>query len=88
MAEVTFAQALQSHVPCPSQRVAAGSVREALEAAFAIQPRMRGYVLDEQGALRFHVAVFVDGKAVADRSLAQPIGAGARIHVIQALSGG
>lgn len=88
MPEVHFAQALQTHVNCPPQRVAGATVRDALEAAFAAAPRLRGYVLDEHGGLRHHVAVFVDGKALADRSLAAPVEARSRIHVIQALSGG
>lgn len=88
MPEVTFAQALQSHVSCPPQRVDAGTVRGALEAAFTAAPRLRGYVLDDQGALRPHVAVFVDGRAVADRSLEQAVPATAKVHVVQALSGG
>ncbi|MBI5849587.1 MAG: MoaD/ThiS family protein [Planctomycetes bacterium] len=88
MPEVHFAQALQTHVPCQAQRVAATTVRAALDAAFAAAPRLRAYVLDEHGALRHHVAVFVDGKALADRTLATPVAEHSRIHVIQALSGG
>ena len=88
MPEVSFASALQSHVPCPTQRVDGETVRAALEASFRSVPRLRGYVLDEHGQLRFHVAVFVDGRAVADRTLGQAVAANSRIHVIQALSGG
>ncbi len=88
MPEVTFAQSIQTHVPCPPQQVAGTTVRDALEAAFRTDPRLRGYVLDEHGALRFHVAVFVDGKAVSDRSLRQTVAANADIFVVQALSGG
>jgi hypothetical protein len=50
---------------------------------------VRGYVLDEQGMLRTHVNVFVDGTQVADRTLMDdPLGPTSEIHVIQALSGG
>ena len=34
---------------------------------FAAQPALRGYVLDDQGALRRHVAVYVNGEPVRDR---------------------
>ena len=65
------------------------TVLEALDAYFVRHPRVREYVLDEQGALRRHVVVFIDGEQARDRkSLSDPIGAGAEIYVMQALSGG
>ena len=36
-------------------------MRAALETAFAAAPALKGYVLDEQGGVRKHVAVFVNG---------------------------
>ena len=64
-------------------------MREALDAVFATRPRARGYVLDEHGALRPHMAVFVDGAPVRDReALSDPLGAGSEVFVMQALSGG
>jgi sulfur carrier protein ThiS len=46
-------------------------------------------VLDEQGAVRKHVAVFVNGEMIPDRGdLARPLAAQDRVHVIQALTGG
>lgn len=89
MATIHFASSLQRHVPFPPREVEAGTVREALEAAFAARPELRGYVLDDQGALRKHVNVFVAGRQVEDRqSLSDVVPPGAEIHVIQALSGG
>ena len=50
---------------------------------------MRAYLLDDAGALRPHVAVFVDGAVATDRTkLGQRIASQARIEVLQALSGG
>ena len=37
------------------------TVREVLEALFALAPNLRGYVTDERGALRHHVVCFVNG---------------------------
>lgn len=86
---VEFAPALTRYVACPRQDVPAGTLASALAAAFAAAPALRGYVLDEQGAVRKHVAVFVNGRMIAGRSnLSQPIAAADRVHVIQALSGG
>lgn len=89
MAQITFTQNLQRHVECPPLEVPGATVREALDAYFAAHPRVRSYVLDEQGALRRHVVVFVDGEQVQDRArLAEPVREGSSIYVMQALSGG
>jgi molybdopterin synthase sulfur carrier subunit len=86
---VEFAPALTRHVPCTPQRVAAATLRRALEAAFAAAPPLRDYVLDEQGAVRKHVAVFVNAQLIADRAqLDVPLAEDDRVDVIQALTGG
>jgi sulfur-carrier protein len=72
-----------------SFRVAGATVREALEQLFTQLPQLRGYVLDDQGALRHHVAAFVNGVVVRDKhSLAEPVPADGEIYLVQALSGG
>jgi hypothetical protein len=77
------------HVECPPASYEATSVRAALEAYFAEHPRVRSYVFDEQGVLRHHVVVFLDGAMLRDRAaLDEPIAASAEIYVMQALSGG
>ncbi len=89
MAEVTFTAALERHLAAPPRTVSAATVREALEAVFRGNPRLRGYVLDDQGRLRKHVVIFVDGEPVVDRAgLGDPVGPAARLFVMQALSGG
>jgi molybdopterin converting factor small subunit len=68
---------------------AGATVREVLDALFAEYPMLRGYVLDERGALRHHVVAFVNGTAVTDKErLAEPVPAGGEVHLFQALSGG
>lgn len=89
MPTVEFAPALTRHVACPPQTVEAGSLRAALDAAFLAAPALRSYVLDEQGAVRKHVAVFVNAQMIASRSrLDIPLGAQDKVMVIQALTGG
>ncbi len=89
MPSVEFAPALTRHVPCPPQAVHAETLREALQAAFLAAPAMRGYVLDEQGAVRKHVAVFVNAQMIASRTqLDIPLRAQDKVMVIQALTGG
>jgi sulfur carrier protein ThiS len=86
---VEFAPALTRHVPCPAQRVAAGTLRAALEAAFRAAPAMQGYVLDEQGCVRKHVAVFVNTEMIASRAqLDIPLQPDDKVIVLQALTGG
>lgn len=89
MPRVVFTSNLQRHVNCPEARVAARTVGSALAQVFAAQPQARGYVLDEQGHLRKHVVIFVDGQRVRDRErLSDPVGEASEIYVLQALTGG
>ena len=89
MPTVSFTRALERFLEAPSAEVDGGTVGEALKAVFASKPALRGYVLDDQGALRRHVAVYVNGQLVGDRAgLSDPVGARDEIHVFQALSGG
>jgi hypothetical protein len=86
---VTFTPNLKRHVECPTEVVAGATVREVLDVVFAANPRLRGYVLDDQGALRKHMSVFVDGTQISDRArLSDPVRATSEIYVMQALSGG
>ena len=89
MAKVVFTQNLQVHVSVPPTDAAGDTVREVLDAVFAEHPRARSYVLDEHGAVRRHMVVFVNGEQIADRELlSDPVPAGGEIYVMQALSGG
>jgi molybdopterin synthase sulfur carrier subunit len=89
MPRVVFPLVLQRHVTCPPVEVEGRTLREVLEAAFTVYPSVRGYLLDEAGALRHHVAIFVDGEISNDRRLlAQSVLPDSRIEVFQALSGG
>lgn len=89
MPVVTFTQNLQRHLAAPAREVAGGTVREALDEVFRANPRLRGYVLDDQGRLRQHVVVFVDGELIEDRSrLTDPVHPASELFVMQALSGG
>lgn len=89
MPTVEFAPALTRHVLCPPRQVQAPTLRLALESAFQAAPAMRAYVLDDQGAVRKHVAVFVNARMIASRSnLELPLDAADKVMVIQALTGG
>jgi sulfur-carrier protein len=89
VARVSFAKAIQRHAPCPAADVAGDTLRGVLDGYFEAHPAARTYVLDERGAVRKHVAVFVNDTLVLDRELlSDPIADGDRVTVFQALSGG
>lgn len=89
MATVVFTANLQRHVRCPPAEVNGATLREVLGAAFQINAQAQAYVLDEQGELRKHVVVFIDGVMAKDRrGLSDPVRPASEIYVMQALSGG
>lgn len=89
MPRVVFTSHLQRHVSAPECVVAGRTVHDALAAVFAEHRALRGYVLDDQGHLRKHVFVFVDGVRIRDRErLTDPVGDDGEVHVLQALTGG
>jgi len=67
MPRVVFTSNLQRYVDCTERDVRGATVAQALAAVFAEAPQVRDYVLDEQGHLRRHVHIYVDGRRVADR---------------------
>lgn len=89
MATVHFTSHLQGYAPCESVRVEGHTVGAALRASLVGNDRLRSYVLDEQGRLRRHMVLFVDGQVIADRvGLTDRIGPATEVYVMQALSGG
>lgn len=97
MAKVMLASSLTRWLPQAqrgpqgelSVEVDGDTVEQVLGSLFQRYPVLRGYVLDEQGAVRHHVAVIVDGEAIRDkRNLAQPLGRQGELYIMQALSGG
>jgi len=89
VATVVFTPNLRRHVDCPTETVDGDTVRAVLDAVFAKSPRLRGYVVDEQGGLRRHMSVFIDGEQIVDRDhLSDRVRATSEVYVMQALSGG
>lgn len=90
MPTVKFTYALKRFFPGLQHTVARGSTLEAvLEEMEARYPGVRSYVLDEQGKLRQHVNIFIDGALIKDRTtLSDPFSENSEIYIMQALSGG
>ncbi len=89
MARIVFTQQLARFTAVPQVDTGAASLRAGLEAAFAVNPLLRGYVLDEQGHLRENVVAFIDGRRCSDRvRLDDALAPDSIVYILQALSGG
>jgi len=60
-------------------------VGEVLQGLFAKEPGVRNHLIDEDGRIRTHVLVFVDGERA---ELSTRVSDGAEVQVLQAVSGG
>lgn len=89
MAKIAFTKNIQRHVECAEAELVGDTVAQVLDAFFQQNEKARGYVLDEQKALRQHMVIFVDGEVVKDRvKLSDAVRADSEIYIMQALSGG
>jgi sulfur-carrier protein len=89
VSRVQVAKAFRRHVECPDLVVTGSTVRAALDQYFEAYPNVRSYVLDERGAVRKHVAIFVGDDQIVDRSeQSDVVGDNDVVYIFQALSGG
>ncbi|HEX3430778.1 MAG TPA: MoaD/ThiS family protein [Rhizomicrobium sp.] len=89
MAKVHFTRWLTGIAPNDGIDVDGQTVGDVLDRLFSDNVQARNYVLDEQGRLRKHVCIFLDGERLAhDGALAAPLRPQSEIYVMQALSGG
>ena len=89
MAEIIFTKHLERFLSVPPRSAAGDTLRAVLANVFEDNPDLQGYVLDDQGRLRKHVIVFVDGRMIRDRhGLSDIVDETSQVYVMQALSGG
>lgn len=89
MAKINFTSNLRRHVDSATVEVSATVLHHALQQAFAKNERLKTYVLDDQGHLRKHMRILVDGKAITDlKNFTDAVKPDSEIWVMQALSGG
>lgn len=90
MPRVHFTRNLQKFFPDLVELDVAGNTVAEIVAVLEKQvPGLGAYIVDERGALRKHVNIFIDDTLVADRAtLNDPVTEQNHVHVIQALSGG
>ena len=89
MPRIAFTPQLQRFLSVADVQSRACTLRAALDDAFAQNPRLGGYVLDDQGHVRANVVIFIDGRRSLDRTgQSDALTPDAQVHVLQALSGG
>lgn len=90
MPKINFTYALKRFFPgIEAEDVEAPDVGELLYRLDEKYPGIRGYLVDDQGRLRRHVNVFVDGELIVDRTtLSDPLTETSEVYIMQALSGG
>ena len=89
MPSVRFTRNIQRHVECPTLEVPGATLREVLDSYFQSNVQARGYVLDDAGQLRKHMAAFIDGRQIDDRErLSDGVSPTAVVDIVQSLSGG
>jgi hypothetical protein len=89
VAEITFTKHLERFLSAPPRSASGDTVRAVLGNVFADNPDLQGYVLDDQGRLRKHVTVFIDGRMIRDRNeLSDIVNETSQVYVMQSLSGG
>ena len=65
--------------------VQGGTVGEVIRALEVDHPKLRGWILDEQGQVRRNVNVFVNGERMREDGAVEP---GDRLQVLPSISGG
>ena len=90
MPVVKFTYALKRFYPeLKEVNVEAATVADIVKKLDEIYPRMSSYIIDEQGALRKHVNIFIGNAIIKDKTtLADKVGESDEVYIMQALSGG
>ncbi len=89
MARLSFTPNLSRHVSTPMARIEGETVKQVLDNYFHANPKVRAYVLDDQGMVRHHVAIFLNQEMILDRrQLSDRVNDNDELFIMQALSGG
>jgi molybdopterin synthase sulfur carrier subunit len=89
MARIAFTPHLRAVGPTAPATYGGATLAEVLDAVAADYPRLKDYVLDDQGRVRKHIAIFVDGEMrPRGTALDLAVGEQSEVYIFQALSGG
>lgn len=90
MPTVNFTYALKRFYPdLDTIEIKASDVKTVVQTIDQTYPGIKNYLLDDQGSLRKHVNIFVDGTLISDRTtLLDQLKPDSEVYIMQALSGG
>jgi molybdopterin synthase sulfur carrier subunit len=89
LARIAFTRHLEAVGPTAPAVFPGATVGELIDSVAAEYPRLKSYVLDDQGRVRKHIAIFVDGVLhPRETALSLPVSELSDVYVFQALSGG
>lgn len=90
MVKVNFTSHLEVFFPkIKSQSLEANSLKELLEKLNCIYPGISSYLLEDNGSIRKHVNIFIDGIAILNKEdLSISLENKNEVFIMQALSGG
>lgn len=90
MAKVKFTTALKRFFPNLKELdITGNTVAEVIQQTEQQYPGISEYLLDETGAIRQHMNIFVRGELIEDRTtLLDSLGKNDEVFIMQALSGG
>ncbi|MCB9235121.1 MAG: MoaD/ThiS family protein [Bacteroidia bacterium] len=90
MPTVKFTAALNRFFPeLKEGEIPGHTVAEIIAELGRRHPGLPGYLVDDQGALRHHVNIFIGDNLIRyKKTLSDPVSAGDQVFIMQALSGG
>jgi hypothetical protein len=90
MPQVKFTSHLRRYFPALGEvSVTAGTVAELIAELDRLHPGLAAYLVDDRGALRQHVNVFIGDALIHDRThLLDAVAESDHVFILQALSGG
>lgn len=90
MPVVKFTNALKRFYPTlKEENISASTIAEVLHELDEIYPRLSTYIIDESGALRKHVNIFIGNEIISDKiTLGDRVNENDEVYIMQALSGG
>lgn len=90
MAVIQFTNALKRFYPSLDElSIEVVNVNEVLDKLENHYPGIKGYLVEDNGSLRQHINIFVDGELIKDReNLTDVLNNESEVFIMQALSGG
>ena len=87
---VKFTKNLQRFFPnLESVQVEGTTVRDLVFSLDEMYPGLAAYIVDDHGALRQHVNIFIGEELILDKlNLSDPVNEADQVFILQALSGG